>query len=194
MKEPGDSLEAAFEIARTLAARGISYAIGGAHAYGLHGVPRATNDVDVNVFVPPEGLPAVLDALRSLGLEVETAEATRTAHRDGAFTARYGLFRVDVFTPSTEFSGEAERTRVRAEVDGEPAWFLSAEALCVFKLLFFRGKDLVDLERLVAVQRGDLDTTYVRRWVIDLVGEDDPRATAWDRIVREYGDPNPPSD
>ncbi|NCQ36336.1 hypothetical protein GW813_14940 [bacterium] len=55
----------------------------------------------------------------------------------------------------------------------------------MFKLLFFRGKDRVDLERLVAV-RPDLDRDYVRRWIVDMMGEDDERTLRWDRIVEEF--------
>ncbi len=64
---------------------------------------------------------------------------------------------------SIPFSDEAGQTRVRlVDPDGESVWFLSAEALAVFKLLFFRPKDLADLERLVAVQGRALDRAYVR--------------------------------
>src|SRR5581483_7418408 len=51
---PADAFEAALAIARALDTAGIPYALGGALAYGQYGIPRATNDVDVNVFVPPE--------------------------------------------------------------------------------------------------------------------------------------------
>ena len=48
-------LQTAPEIARAIAdaleERGIGYAIGGAIALGYYAVPRATVDVDVNVFV-----------------------------------------------------------------------------------------------------------------------------------------------
>ncbi len=150
-------------------------------------MPRATNDVDLNVFVRPEELGAVVGALRALGIPVDAGEAVRRAASDGVFTAGWGLFRVDLFTPSIEFSWEAERTRVRESVGDGEAWFLSAEALCVFKPLFFRGKDRVDLERLVGVQGSAVDAAYVRRWIVDMVGADDPRVAEWDRICREYG-------
>jgi len=91
-----------------------------------------------------------------------------------------------VFTPSIDFSWEAARTRVRRTVDDQAVWFLSAEALCVFKLLFFRGKDIVDLERLVAVQGTAVDGGYVRAWIVALLGEDDPRVAAWDRLWAEH--------
>jgi hypothetical protein len=57
--------------------------------------------------------------------------------------------------------------------------------LAVFKLLFFRGKDIVDLERLAAV-RADIDASYVRKWIVDMMGEDDDRVRRWDAIVTTY--------
>jgi hypothetical protein len=60
---PTDALDAALRIARAFETHGVPYAIGGALAYGLYGIPRATNDVDVNVFLTPERLDGVLAAL-----------------------------------------------------------------------------------------------------------------------------------
>jgi hypothetical protein len=75
---------------------------------------------------------------------------------------------------------------VRHTVDGTGAWFLSAETLCVFKLLYFRGKDVVDLERLVAVQGRAIDAACVRTRVAEMLGEDDPRVGTGDRLWREH--------
>jgi hypothetical protein len=60
---------------------------------------------------------------------------------------------------------------------------LSAECLAVFKLLFFRAKDPVDLERLVAVQGPQLDAGYIRYHVAEMMGEDDERVQRWDEIT-----------
>lgn len=183
---PGDALEAGLWIARELEKRGVSYALGGALAYGQYGIPRATNDVDVNVFVDLGRLEPVLDALRALGSVLDGDAGRAQAAREGLLVARLGPFRVDVFVPSIDFSWEAERTRVRFELDGEPVWFLSAEALCVFKLMFFRGKDLVDLERLLAVSGPQVNTAYVRARIVEIMGEDDLRVAAWDRLCAEH--------
>ncbi len=79
-------------------------------------------------------------------------------------------------------------TRVRtATLEGRPIRVLSPEDLAVFKLLFFRGKDVVDLERLVAFLGPELDHGYVRSWVSGMVGEDDERIACWDRMVEEFG-------
>ncbi len=181
--EPYDPLDAALAIARAFEGRGISYAIGGAIAYGLWAVPRATIDVDVNVFVGEEDLDAVFEVLASIGVRIDAEAARAQNARDGMFVGRWSLYRIDVFTPSIDFSREAERTRVRHEIGGSEAWFLSAEAIAVFKLLFFRAKDLVDLERLVAL-RSELDVAYVRRQIVAMMGESDERVARWDQIVR----------
>ena len=186
MSEPGDPLEAALAISHAFDEHGVSYAIGGALACGLWSIPRATIDVDVNLFIPVERLGKVFEALRSLGIELDEGKAIEMAQQRGMFIARYGLFRVDLFTPSIDFSWEAARTRVRHAIEGREAYFLSAEALAVFKLLFFRAKDIVDLQRLLAVQGSRLDTSYVRRHVVAMMGEDDERVVRWDMLVSAH--------
>jgi len=175
--------EAARTIADELARRGISHAIGGALALGVAGVPRGTRDVDVNVFVEGEALRGVVDALRSVGVSLVEEDALAAAAADGLFVGTWDGMRIDVFAPSIPFSFEAERTTVLVEVDGWSGRFLSAESIAVFKLLFFRLKDRADLERLVAVRAERLDVAYVRRWIVAMMGEDDPRVAAWDEIV-----------
>lgn len=184
--EPVDPVDAALNLAAAFEDHDVPYALGGAIAYGLWGVPRATIDVDVNVFVSDDELDRVAVALGALGVALDVAAARVASERDGMFVARYGLWRVDLFTPSIPFAWEAHRTRVRCDIGGRAAWFLSAEATAVFKLLFFRAKDLVDLERLVAVQGATLDTAYVRRWLVDMMGADDVRVTRWDQIVATH--------
>ena len=183
-----DAAEAGTRIARALEAAGIDHAIGGALALGVHGVPRGTLDVDLNVFVSEERLGEVFDVLRAVGVAVDPVSATNAARAQGMFIGNLDGMRIDVFVPSIPFSHEAGRTRVRiASPDGGSDWFLSAEALAVFKLLFARPKDFVDLERLIAVQGAALDRAYVRRWIADMMGEDDERVLRWDALTREAG-------
>lgn len=178
--------EAAQRIADALEVAGFSYAIGGALALAIAGVPRGTADVDVNVFVPEERARDVIGVLAALGIEIDAEHAVARAERDGMFVGRWDGMRIDAFLPSIPFAYEAERTRIRiTDTTGWSGWFLSAEALAVFKLLFFRGKDIVDLERLVAV-RPELDRSYVRRWIVEMMGEDDERTRRWDEIVAGY--------
>jgi hypothetical protein len=181
--------ETAQRIADALESAGLPYAIGGALALAIAGVPRGTADVDVNVFVDEDRVAEVIDVLRTLDIELDTDAAISRARRDGMFVGRWDGMRIDVFLPSIPFSHEASRTRVCIVDDsGWSGWFLSAEALTVFKLLFFRSKDIADLERLVAV-RPELDRDYVRRWIVDMMGEHDERVKRWDDIVDRFAAP-----
>jgi hypothetical protein len=185
--DPADPLDAALAVAEVFEARGISYAVGGALAFGLWGVPRSTVDVDFNVFVRPDDLGGVIAALESLGIVVDGDAARRASEVDGMFSVRMGRFRVDLFSASIDFAWEAERRRVKRKVEGRDLWFLSAESLAVFKLLFFRMKDVADLQRLIAVQGSRLDTDFVRTAVAGMLGEDDERIREWDALVRAHG-------
>jgi hypothetical protein len=185
--------EAAQQIAVALEQAGLPYAIGGALALAIAGVPRGTADVDLNVFVDEQRVLEVIQLLRSLAIDIDDAAALARARRDGMFVGRWDGMRIDVFLPSTPFSHEAARTRVRiTDHTGWSGWFLSAEALAVFKLLFFRGKDVVDLERLVAV-RPELDREYVRKWIVDMMGEHDDRVRRWDEIVARFAGGSDPA-
>lgn len=186
MSEPFDPLAAALAFAAALEARGVDYAIGGALALSMWSEPRMTSDVDVNVFVEPEGLEPVFDAIEAVGARVDRALARRQAEDRGMFIARWpSLHPLDVFIPSIEFSYEAARTRVRRRIDDREAWFLSAEGIAIFKLYFFRGKDRVDVERLVQV-RPQLDRAYIRRRLVDDLGADDERVAFWDAVVARH--------
>lgn len=181
--------EAAQRIADALEYANLPYAIGGALALAVAGVPRGTADVDVNVFVAAPQVPETIRTLKSLGVEIDDAAAVARAEGEGMFVGRWDGMRIDVFLPSIPFSREAELTRIRVtDATGWSGWFLAAEAVVVFKLLFFRGKDLVDIERLVAV-RPELDRAYVRRWIAEMMGEDDERVRKWDEMVRAFAPP-----
>lgn len=177
----------AFEIASALAAAldnaGIPYAIGGAIALGAWSDPRGTHDVDVNLFVSPHELDAALDTLAGAGVVIDREAARRADAAGEAIVGHCGGLRVDLFTPSIPFAWEAMQTRRRLRGPSGEAWYLSAEATAVFKLLFFRLKDLVDVEKLVVVQGDDLNRAYIRDWLVTMMGESDERVQAWDQIV-----------
>lgn len=178
-----DPLDAGMLAASRLEAESIPCAIGGALALGIWGVPRATLDVDLNVFVEAHEVKRTVEILVDLGLDVDADAARAAAEADGWFSGKLSGIRIDVFVSSIPFSAEAARTRKRVELEGRSVPFLSMEALAVFKMLFFRPKDVVDLERLLALQP-DLDRAYVRAHLVEMVGEDDVRIARWDEFER----------
>lgn len=60
-----------------------------------------------------------------------------------------------------------------------------AESLIVFKLMFFRRKDVADVEGILRVQHGRLDLAWVRHWLVELYGLRDPRVGQWDELLAE---------
>jgi len=178
-------LECALAVSRALENAGVDYAIGGALAYGIYAVPRATADVDLNVFVRNADLERVVAAVVAEGGSLALDEARAAADADGLIVVFIHSIRVDLFVPSIPFSWEAHRTRLGFDFDGRVVYFLSPAALAVFKMLFFRPKDLVDLERLLALQGADsLDRGYVRGQIVEMLGDDDERVSRWDDLVR----------
>lgn len=177
-----DIAEAAKRVAQALEVAGVDYAIGGALALGIHGTLRATRDVDVNVFCEPAQLSKALAALAGAGVKVNEATALQEASTEGWFTGWLDAVRIDVFVPSIDFSWEAARRRVQRSFAGTLLWFLSAESLCIFKLLFFRTKDLADLEQLVRTT--ELDRVWVKETISSLMGAEDERVAAWSRITQ----------
>jgi hypothetical protein len=192
-----DASRVAIAVVDALADAGIKAAIGGSIALGLWAVPRGTKDADLSVFLNPDRYEELLSVLKGAGATPEPDRDTWTPADQETFLCRaregevapvyYKHMRVDIFVPSIPFYDEAERTlRAVYHPDlGRVVPTVSPETL-VFKLLFFREKDLLDLRALVARQGKALDHDYVRRHLVDMVGADDDRITAWDGIVRAH--------
>ena len=180
----------AVDIARRLAdaleVERIEYAIGGAIALGYYATPRATVDVDINVFVPPrQGLARVLDVLCRHGFVADRPDTVeKTAVNDGQFRGRIEGIRVDVFVPAIAYYASLADRKRTVQLLGKPICVLAPEDLLTLKMMFFRRKDLADVE---AVLRGGepLDLARVRETLLDFVGEDDPRIREWDTLVGE---------
>ena len=65
------------------------------------------------------------------------------------------------------------------------AFVWDAETLCVFKMMFFRRKDLTDIESILLAQGASLDRPWVEKSLIDLYGQRDPRIGQWRELVAE---------
>ena len=170
-------------LASALDEQTIPYAVGGAIAFGLWGDPRGTHDVDINLFVNHDQFDAAIDVLVQAGVEFDRAAARAADLAGDVIIGWHSGMRVDIFTPSIPFAWEAMNTVVRVQGPGGNAAYLSAEALAVFKLLFFRPKDILDVEKLIQVQGESFDRSYVREWLVQMMGEDDERVIALDNIV-----------
>jgi hypothetical protein len=161
----------------------LDYALGGAVAYSTWGEPRATRDIDLNVWVQDEELEDLFALLESLGATVDREVAAAEVRERGMFITRLRGYRIDIFTPSVPFYDEALDRRRRTRLLDRDAWVLSPETLAVFKMLFFRPKDLADVGRMMEIQGETFDVGFVRHWLVKMVGDSDERIVAWDRLA-----------
>ena len=181
----------AVEIARRLAdlleRNSIPYAIGGALALAYYAPPRATVDVDINVFVPPhDGVDRLLEVLSDAGFAADSpATVAASAAQDGQFRGRVAGIRVDVFVPAIQLYADLAAHTRRVPLLNRPIDIVGPEDLLTLKMMFFRRKDLADVEAVLRSSPGDIDIAVVRATLIGLVGEDDERVTEWDKIVND---------
>ena len=136
-----------FELSRRLRACKIPHAFGGAISYVFYGMPRSTNDYDINIFLPESDAQRVFDCLAPLGV-LNDATSLRTVEKTGQVRLDWGSQKVDLFFAYAEFH-EVVESRIREEhVKGERLWILSGEDIVTFKVIFNRADDWRDIERL----------------------------------------------
>jgi hypothetical protein len=181
-----NALVVARRIADRLDEDQIAYGVGGALALGAWGAPRATKDVDITVFVSEDELPRCFDALERAGVMIDRAGATRDVARIGLFKGRAGKILVDVFLMGhPQYEDMKRRCVAIDDTTGRKLSFISAEDLCLHKLLFGRPKDVIDLEELIS-HRPTIDLAYVRGWLTRMIPAGDPRLALLDDLERRF--------
>jgi Uncharacterised nucleotidyltransferase len=172
------------ELARVLGASEVPFAFGGALALAYYAEPRATVDVDINVFVPPDAVDRVSDVLGALGIRTSAAER-RLVLRDGQVRLHWGVTPLDLFFAYDAFHFHAAQRTRSVPFGADTILVLAPEDLLVCKVVFNRRKDWIDIEQTLLLNAGVLDLDDVRRWVVAMVGADDDRVARFEQAVRE---------
>lgn len=157
----------------------IPHAFGGAIALAYYAEPRATIDIDLNLFVPVIRYAEVAAALGRIGVAADESEAARLINRDGQARLFWDATPIDVFFAYDSFHDAAGQARVVVPFGDASIPILAVEHLIVCKVVFNRSRDWVDIEAILALET-PVDVAEVLRWVGRIAGDDDAR---YDRIA-----------
>ncbi len=151
----------------------VPHAFGGALALAYYAEPRATIDIDLNVFVPAERFPDVAAPLSDLGAAVDDPMLGVIAGRDGQVRVMWDRTPIDLFFSYDPFHEAAAVARCVVPFGESTIPILSAEHLAVCKVVYNRPRDWVDIEAMAA--GAELHAAEILRWVARLAGDEDPR-------------------
>jgi hypothetical protein len=139
------------DLLQALQETGVRFLVVGAHAMAVHGVPRATGDLDVWIAVDPANADRVMEALSRFGAPLAAMGVSRADFLDRNQVVQIGLppRRIDILTSisGVEFE-EAWAGRITRAVEGVTLPFLGRDALVRNKRASGRAKDRADLEAL----------------------------------------------
>jgi hypothetical protein len=132
----------------SLETHGCEYVVIGGIAAVLHGVPRATFDLDILIEASLENSLRVLEALRDAGMGTAALVTPEEllAHEITVFQDRVRLD-VQTSTPGLAFAAAREH-RIRMEYQGQVFYVVSREDLISSKRASGRAVDLEDVRAL----------------------------------------------
>ncbi len=163
----------------------VAHAFGGALALAYWSEPRATHDIDCNLFVGADRVSEVGAALSALapGCDLEPLDCVP---EQGQARVWWGRTPIDLF-----FAYDPVHDAFAAMATNQPFGdrtipVLSGESLAVCKIVFNRPKDWVDLDALLTVMGPDLDLAVIDHWTAHLLPADDERRVCFAALVKEH--------
>lgn len=132
-----------------LSAEGVEYLLVGAYAMAVHGVPRATGDIDVWVRPSAENAARALRALARYGAPLGDLEAADLGSEGMVFQIGVAPNRVDVITSIDGVTfEEAWPRRIATKIGGQTISVIGREDLIRNKRATGRPRDRADAEQL----------------------------------------------
>ncbi len=152
----------------------IPHAFGGALALAYYAEPRATIDIDLNVFVPADHYADVAALLVSIGVAADAPEAVAAIEHDGQARVMWDDTPIDLFFAYDAFHDAAAAACRPVPFADSTIRILAPEHLVICKVVFDRPKDWIDIDAILDADVA-LDVAEVLRWVGRIAGDTDPR-------------------
>jgi hypothetical protein len=174
--------QALAELHRTLAELAVPHMVIGGLANALWGVPRATLDIDLTLWVEDAAIPGVIRSLcsRFVSLSQNPEEFVRQTR---VLPVEVEGVKADLIFCVLPYEREAIGRAITRRVAGEAVPFCTAEDLVLHKIVSERERDRDDAREVLQVQRGRLDLSYLEPRVRELARLLD-RPSLWDDFLR----------
>jgi hypothetical protein len=180
---PAEPIQVLLRVVEILDRLAMPYVTGGSVASSILGVPRATQDVDIVIDLPPEKAKPFVAAMQA-AFYIDADAVDQAIHRRSSFNAIHleTVLKVDFFI--CRHGGHADeemRRRVAVDIDETThrrVFVASPEDIILQKLAWYRMGSRIserqwnDVLGVMKVQGGRLDRDYLSRWAKDL-GVDD---------------------
>ncbi len=162
-------------VADALESLGIRYFIGGSMATAVHGVARATMDVDLVVDLSEDDIPGLLSVLGDdFFVDEEMIAGALQSGISFNMIHKETMFKVDVFPlKNRPFDLSQLERRVAYELASEPtrkAYIASPEDNILSKLEWYRlggeisDRQWIDVLNVLRIQGADIDIAYLKKW------------------------------
>jgi hypothetical protein len=169
----------------------LRYAVIGGIAAGYRSRPRFTQDLDFLLEVPQLVLPRLLEDLHGRGFAFDAQTVIREWTSQHLMVMSFHGVRIDWLKAVIPLYQHVIDQAHSESWLGRSIRIAAVEGLILTKLIAFRGQDQVDIESLLAANRGQLDLDFIHREWQAVADSDDPRMQRFNEMVARLYLPPP---
>ena len=144
----------------------IPYIIIGGQAVNLHGIVRATQDIDITLGIDTgkmEELFKIISTLNLIFLKEDPEEFAKKFWVMPVFEKKSKI-KIDFAFSFSPFEKNAIKRAVKVKIKNQIVKFCSIEDLIVFKIIAGRAIDLFDVRNII-LRNSKFDRKYVLKWI-----------------------------
>lgn len=153
---------------KLLEKEGVKYMVTGGIATSYWGLPRSTTDID---FIVPVFYTSEKDSLLRVENELEKNGWKIKADAGRPLIAEKPTVRLDFWSIKSIYDKERFERRTKIRLEDFDMWITTPEDLILQKLMWYRSKDIDDIEGILARQER-LDLSYMKKCAKELELED----------------------
>ncbi len=161
----------------------IPHALGGAIALAFYSEPRATADLDINIFLHPDHREVVLRVLSSIVTIDDRDSVASSIDQSGQARIRWEDTPIDLFFANTPLHDSCADRIKWVDYLTEKIPILSPEDLIIYKVAYDRPQDWLDIGKMFTFSGLNLDKDYIRRWIEDIFDPDDRRIARLEALL-----------